>query len=363
MPAVARGRHGSPAGGLGGEVTDYVPVTPGDSLTVDVNQGGGAAGSTTYAGNGGGASYVLDATNSTYLVVAGGGGGGGGNGAGAGTAGANAGYPSGGNAAGGLGPQGGQGGTQSGGGSGGKAFNADSPPAAGSAGTFLTGGAGGKAPGENNSGGGGGAGYYGGGGGDGFAVNGGGGGSDYIASSSEEPVFQTASSGTAASVTITPTNAPASASPDSLSFGAVPEGSVSPRQQVTVTVTDTNATYYKPVVSGLNAGDFAVDNNSCEFMVAVPAGSSSTCTLDVRFEPSTTDTVNSSSQATLTLQAYDPTTADSFDVPPTIALTGIAAAQATGATGATGSTGATGDTGPTGDQGLTGDTGPTGVRV
>ncbi len=190
------------AGGKGATVTATIPVTPGETLVIEVGGGGGAPTGTSYCimpgpggfnggatagaltatmayagGGGGGASDVRQGGSalSNRVVIAGGGGGGaggptggiGGPGGSSGTAGTSG--DAGGGGGGGTSIAGGAGGTEVGGGGNG---------VAGSLGLGGTGGTG-----LRDSGGGGGGGYYGGGGGGGSGSccgsGGGGGGSSY----------------------------------------------------------------------------------------------------------------------------------------------------------------------------------------
>lgn len=81
-------------GGHGAQVTATIPVTPGDTLTINVGSGGGAGTNTGGGGAGGGGGGLTSVYNgATAQIIAGGGGGGGGwsnsgggNGAAAGTA-------------------------------------------------------------------------------------------------------------------------------------------------------------------------------------------------------------------------------------------------------------------------------------
>ena len=202
---------GGAAGGVGSTATAQVPVTPGETLTVDVgghggngadiNTGagggigsgggtnggpgghGGTGGSGGGGGGGGGATTLYDASGKLLLVAGGGGGGGGG--------GAVIGYNGG--AGGTGGPQAGGGGT---GGSGLDAGSGGSPQGGGR----LLGQNGSGSPGSTSSGGGGGGGGgYTGGGGGGAGASGGGGGGGGAAGSSyvEASAIGTPSFGTA----------------------------------------------------------------------------------------------------------------------------------------------------------------------
>lgn len=224
-------------GGFGARVVATVPVTPGQTVFVEVGGNGGSA-STQQAFNGGGPSAMtgadaggggggasdirvcsrastcpaLGSAQDQRLVVAGGGGGGGSTGlsaqgGGGGPGGALGSAGSNGSVSpGGTGGVGGMGGTLIAGGAGGAAGSGNNPAGLpGLPGTAGQGGAG-QAPGTTNSpGGGGGGGYFGGGGGGGggrdsggqVAGGGGGGsGSSYVTSSASAVGFSTDSAGT-----------------------------------------------------------------------------------------------------------------------------------------------------------------------
>ena len=201
-------------GGTGAYVTGTLTVTPGQTLTIVVGQGGsinytstfggGGAGGNASGGSGGGRSAIRN--GSIEIITAGGGGGGGGNyntyytsgGGGGATNGNDSVTASGGNYSGKLGTTttGGAGGTLAG----------TLPAAPGTAGTSLQGGTGGS---STYSGGGGGGGYFGGGGGSGHTalngnrVGGGGGGASYTAGTG---FTGTNTTGTAGSPNTTGTN-------------------------------------------------------------------------------------------------------------------------------------------------------------
>lgn len=194
------GRGGGKLGGPGAQVTANLSVTPGQTLLVEVDVGGGTGGRTNpswYGGDGGGKSAVGTAQD-PRLVVAGGGGGGGG-------------YPQGGEggAAGGADPgtchpgtdghdgthvplsgYRGEGGGCAGGGAGGMAGSGGEP---GTAGTATSGGGGGHV--GLDGGGGGGAGYFGGGGAGSSGLNGGGGGGGGSSFGPAGSVFAAATTG------------------------------------------------------------------------------------------------------------------------------------------------------------------------
>lgn len=172
---------GGPAGGLGGQVTATITVTPGETLNIYVGQQGpdpgkggtpggwnGGGSSTGDGGGGGGASDVRQGGTAlaNRVVVAGGGGGTGIPGDAAGGAGGGATGATGATAGGGAG---GGGGTQAAGGAGGAGASGGTAGTVGAAGTGGTGGA----DGGKYGGGGGGGGYFGGGGAGGGGAGGG----------------------------------------------------------------------------------------------------------------------------------------------------------------------------------------------
>jgi hypothetical protein len=176
------GANAGCAGGIGSEVTSELPVSPGQTLYVEVGVGGGGAGSSFFGspgGNGGGESDVRTASatvtsvvqRDTRLIVAGGGGGGGGN------------YGGCSGGSGGPVPSGGSSTDESPGGGAGTATAGGSTSAANRlvpelcVGDAIAGslGQGGSGAACGDSGGGGGGGYYGGGGGGGGFVGAGGG--------------------------------------------------------------------------------------------------------------------------------------------------------------------------------------------
>jgi type II secretory pathway pseudopilin PulG len=208
----AEGYVASGTGGLGGQVTGTLSVTPGEVLTVNVGcqgtsgsggyggGGGGGTGGGGIGGGGGGASQISN--GSTALAIAAGGGGNGGDngsvgGAGGGTTGATGGY------AGSYAGYGGKGGSTTAGGAGGTGSEAGGG-LTGNPGSSLNGGAGGASTGNvyGGGGGGGGGGYFGGGGaegggGGGYAGGGGGGGSSLVPSGSTTSTGVNAGNGTA----------------------------------------------------------------------------------------------------------------------------------------------------------------------
>lgn len=79
----ATGRGDGKPGGPGAQVTANLAVTPGQTLLVEVDAGGGAGrGSATYGGGDGGGRSAVGTAQDPSLLVAGGGGGGGGFGSG-----------------------------------------------------------------------------------------------------------------------------------------------------------------------------------------------------------------------------------------------------------------------------------------
>jgi hypothetical protein len=322
----AAGGGASVASGRGASITDTFTVTPGQILYVEVGgvgvgvgvgtdppapsfNGGGAGGARGAEGSngaaGGGATDVrttnraATGTLDTRLIVAAGGGGAGGGDAGNGEAGGDAGADGGGS-------HGGGGATQV---EGGTSYGV--PTAA-----FGVGGDG-DSNGEGAGGGGGGGGYFGGGGGSSGSVDptagpthppgyGGGGGSSYSGAGAM-PILSSAS----ASVTITPgpIGPAAVTSPAALSFSPTAPGSISPTQTVTVTSAGDMPLHVGAVtVAGPQAADFVIASTTCT--QPLPVGAS--CTIGVRFAPSTAH----ASTASLQVASDDDTS------PTTVALTG-----------------------------------------
>lgn len=176
------GGSSSGIGGVAGQVTGDLTVTPGQTLYVEVGGHGQDSGAGGFNGGGsggaggGGASDVRTSPRSAglspdhRLIVAAGGGGGGGAGE-AGPGGTGGAVEEGGEEAEATGNEGGAAGSQTEGGAGGFGCGGN-----GSAGSLGEGGTGGSGAGASNSGGGGGGGYYGAGGGGGGCTFGGGGG-------------------------------------------------------------------------------------------------------------------------------------------------------------------------------------------
>ena len=138
-------------------------------------------------------------------------------------------------------------------------------------------------------------------------------------------------------------------SPDPLTFGSQPTGSVSPPQ--TVTVTRGGGVPISAVhVGGANADDFIVSSDACSGTTS-PASSSDTCGIHVRFALS----AQATSSATLTVSS-GPAFADSHS----ISLSGIGTTPLSGPPGPQGPAGPTGPQGPSGAAGPAGPAGPTG---
>jgi len=384
-------------GGAGALVAGSLPVTPGETLYVEVAAGGfNGGGQLGFEGGGmgGGASDVRTLSESSVetlqsrLLVAGGGGGGGGTfdeggggrGGDAGSAGEEGSTGFGGCCGEDQHSAGGAAGTLTGGGAGGERCEAPAPWS-GHEGSFGIGGEGGEegaAP--LTGGGGGGGGYWGGGGGEGsceFAGpegaggGGGGGGSSYVSEEATSASFGLASLSTEPSVSITYATA-ATATPDSSTIafpGTQPLSTVSAPQTITLTNSGGNPLEIwsetfgdsNPGLASDHPEDFLIDSSSCLGEVAFEAS----CQLKVRFAPQGTGA------RTATLQIAG----DMGAGPTTIALTGTGGVLpqgpqgepgATGATGAqgepgaTGTTGAKGEAGATGFQGANGEAGPQG---
>jgi hypothetical protein len=383
--------QGAAPGGAGALVAGSLPVTPGETLYVEVAasgfNGGGQLG-LEGGGMGGGASDVRTLSESSAetlqsrLLVAGGGGGGGGTfDEGSGGRGGDAGSPGEESSSGSGGccgedqrSAGGAAGTLTGGGAGGE--RCDAPEFwSGREGLFGIGGEGGEegaAP--ETGGGGGGGGYWGGGGGEGsceFAGpegaggGGGGGGSSYVSEEATSASFGLASLSTEPSVSITYAT-PATATPDSSTIafpGTQPLSTVSAPQTITLTNSGGNPLEIwsetfgdsNPALASDHPEDFLIDSSSCLGEVAFEGS----CQLKVRFAPQGTGT------RTATLQIAG----DMGAGPTSIALSGTGGALpqgpqgepgATGATGAEGEPGATGATGAKGEAGATGATGSSG---
>jgi hypothetical protein len=374
--------QGAAPGGAGALVAGSLPVTPGETLYVEVAasgfNGGGQFGFDG-GGMGGGASDVRTLSESSVetlqsrLLVAGGGGGGGGTfEEGSGGRGGDAGSPGGEGSTGSGGccgedqhSAGGAAGTLTGGGAGGE--RCEAPEFwTGHEGSFGTGGEGGEegaAP--ETGGGGGGGGYWGGGGGEGACPyggpfgsggGGGGGGSSYVSEEATSASFGLASLSTEPSVSITYATA-ATATPDSSTIafpGTQPLSTVSAPQTITLTNSGGNPLEIwseafgdsNPALASDHPEDFLIDSSSCLGEVAFEGS----CQLKVRFAPQGTGT------RTATLQIAG----DMGAGPTSIALTGTGGALPQGPQGEPGSTGATGAKGEAGSTGATGATGAKG---
>ncbi len=372
---------GAALGGAGASVAGSLPVTPGETLYVEVAasgfNGGGHFGFDG-GGMGGGASDVrtlsdgsVETLESRLLVAGGGGGGGGTFDEGSGGRGGDAGSP--GEASTGSDgccgedqhSDGGAAGTLTGGGIGGERCEAPAPWS-GREGSFGVGGEGGEedaAP--ETGGGGGGGGYWGGGGGEGSCGfsgpegaggGGGGGGSSYVSEEATSASFGLASLSTGPSVSITYATA-ATATPDSSTIafpGTQPLSTVSAPQTITLTNSGGNPLEIwseafgdsSPVVASDHPEDFLVDSSSCLGGVAFEGS----CQLKVRFAPQGTGT------RTATLQIAGDMGAGSTS----IALTGIGGVLPQGPQGETGAAGAKGEAGAMGSQGAKGETGSQG---
>ncbi len=377
---------GAAAGGAGAAVTGSLPVTPGETLYVEVAArgfNGGGVGGFDGGGVGGGASDVrtvseteAESLQSRLLVAAGGGGGGGSFDEGEGGRGGDAGSPGwegstteyGGCC--GEGSQhsaGGGAGTLTGAGAGGARCEAPAPWS-GHEGLLGIGGEGGE---EGNApltgGGGGGAGYWGGGGGEGscdfagpdpIGGAGGGGGSSYVSEEATSASFGLASPSTEPSVSIT-YETPATATPESNTVvfpGTQPLSTVSAPQTIVLTNTGGNplaisaATFgdSSPALESDHPEDFMIDSSGCLGEVAFEAS----CELTVRFAPQGTGT------RTATLRIAG----DMGAGPTTIALSGTGGDLPQGPQGDPGTSGAKGDPGTSGAKGEPGAKGAKGSR-
>ena len=359
-------------GGVGADVTGELPVTPGETLYVEVAGdglgGGGTSG--TGGGEGGGASDVRTVSSTlpesleSRLLVAGGGGGGGGawdlgSGGRGGNAGADGTTGEDGNFGEGSAGAGGAG-TLTGGGAGGTLCEAPNVWS-GAAGALGLGGAGGTGLEPDTGGGAGGGGYWGGGGGEGacyfnpFTAGGGGGGSSYVAEGAKAVTFGLASTSTEPSVTISYTT-PATATPEAntISFpGVQPQGTVSAPQTITLTnaggtplqLSSTTFAGSTPALESDRPEDFLIGSSGCLGKIAF----AESCQLTVRFAPQTPGT------STATLQIAGNMGAG----PTTIALSGTGGSLPQGEPGSAGASG-NGARGPAGPAGPQGERGPAG---
>jgi hypothetical protein len=350
--------YGGGSGGAGATLAATIPVTPGQTLYVEVGAdgtvgeggwptfgGGGAGGSRYVAGSGGGASDIRTesgALSSRLLVAAGGGGCGADNFSGAN---GGAGGLPGGNGGGGTGASAngvpGTGGTQSEGGSGGWGYTGEN----GQNGSLGRGG-----DGSSLYGGGGGGGYYGGGGGGETA--GGGGGSSYA-----ETTTIGVSGGTDLTATpqVTITPPPVVPSAAQVSFPATPMQSVSASRAITITNTSTKAATITGLEfdysNGQNGDDYFVSADTCGGQLAAGAN----CTVRVKFNPQGAG----ASHSGLLITGAD-SSGNSLGTTE-VALYGTGTGLPQGREGLRGATGESGATGGTGAQGLTGLEGPRGA--
>ncbi len=363
-------------GGSGAVVTSVLPVTPGETLYVEVAAGGfnGGGFPGPGGGNGGGASDLRTipsasegSLESRLLVAAGGGGGGGTFEEGSGGHGGDAGGPgwegatteSGGCCGEGVSrTAGGAAGTLTGGGAGGARCETSSAPWSGLEGILGSGGLGGDDFGAPlTGGGGGGGGYFGGGGGEGscgfffgpFSPGGagGGGGSSYVTEEASSNSFGLASLTTAPAVSITYAT-PSTATPDTQAIefsGTQPLSTVSAPQTVTLTnnggnplaITGETFAGSTPELATDHPEDFIVDSSGCLGMIAFEQS----CKLKVRFAPQGAGT------RTATLQI-----AGNMGAGPTgVTLTGTGGALPKGEAGATGQQGVKGARGARGKRG------------
>jgi hypothetical protein len=361
-------------GGVGADVYGQLPVTPGETLYVDVAAPSfnGGAGGGPGGGSGGGASDVRTipsaspgSLESRLLVAAGGGGGGGTFDEASGGQGGDAGAPGIEGASMEYGgccgedaqrTAGGAAGTLTGGGAGGARCQ-DEDIWSGEEGGFGNGGFGGdEGPTPETGGGGGGGGYWGGGGGEGWCAfggpednpggGGGGGGASFVSEEAAGASFGLASRSTTLSVTITYAT-PSTATPSSPTIefpGTQPLDTVSAPQKITIsneggnplalsaeTFADSN-----PVLASDHPEDFLIGSSSCLGAITFEQ----TCQLTVRFDPQETGV------STATLQLAGNMGAG----PTTIALSGAGGTLPQGPQGDTGAQGATGASGATGSQ-------------
>ena len=356
------------AGANGAHVDAVVPVTPGETLYVEIGGAGGTGnqnsggtggfnggGAGLFGGGGGGASDIRTASCATTcpgstgslqsrLVVAAGGGGGAGafgvlNG-GAGGAGGLVGVDG----------KAGQGSTLCTGGGGGTGAIGTAGGAGGTAASTLIGdptvclvgtstagvlGTGGAAGQGADSGGGGGGGYYGGGGGGAGSTSGGGGGGGGSSFGPAGATFAQDATATPA-VTLTPVGAPAAQiTPATLRFPSQSMSTVSAPQTVTITNTGLGALSVTGLsFTGTDPGDFFVGSSTCGGAVAVGAS----CQVTVFFVPQ----AQGARAGTLDVMSNDPHS------PATVSLSGTGGPLPTGPAGPAGPKGATGPAGPPG---------------
>lgn len=144
--------------------------------------------------------------------------------------------------------------------------------------------------------------------------------------------------------------APATADVPALTFGsaaaAVPMGTSSAPQTVTITNHDDKPMHVRGVTfGGAAADDFVLASDDCR----APVDTGDTCSLRIRFAPTAPGTRTATLSIVSTASALDP-----------IALTGTAGPLPTGPAGATGPQGTLGVPGPAGTPGATGTPGPAG---
>lgn len=357
--------QGAASGGMGAQASAVVPVSPGESLYVEVGgsavsrggaYNGGGEGGDDFEGEGGGGGGASDlrtcsATASSCpggisslgsrLLVAGGGGGGGAGTecfgpVGAGGAGGAADSPGEASAGGGGG---GGAGTETAGGIGGEAEN---HVGTGGVGTLGSGGAGQE--GGLCAGGGGGGGLYGGGGGGNAGgaaggAGGGGGGSSFIAPSLQNGSITTAASAIP-SVTVTPLPTPpalAQASPAALSFALQAQGTVSIPQLVTISDAGQGPLLVGGVsFAGADPGDFELSSWTCGLQLTT----SQSCQLGISFAPHE----QGARSATLLLSSNSSEAVS-------VGVSGTGGGLPVGPTGPAGATGPAGPAGPAGARG------------
>jgi hypothetical protein len=139
--------------------------------------------------------------------------------------------------------------------------------------------------------------------------------------------------------------AAASVSPQSLTFAAQSQATLSAPRPVTVTNTGVTPLLVRGLTfSGTNAGDFLVSSDDCRGNTIDPGNS---CVVNVSFAPQG----QNSRGATLVIESNDPLS------PATVVLSGTGSALAAGPQGPAGPAGPQGQTGPTGPQGPAGPAG------
>lgn len=136
--------------------------------------------------------------------------------------------------------------------------------------------------------------------------------------------------------------------PDTLSFGAQAQGTLSAAQTVTLRTTTEAVHVRRLVTSGADADDFVVVGDDCAGEDLAPGDA---CTARVRFAPSATG----ARSATLVARSDSAGTLD-------VTLSGSGGAPPQGPAGSDGSPGSSGPQGPAGAAGATGATGPQGAK-